>query len=104
VPRALIGYLVGYQVQNIYQIWDPGKVSVTQDIFIDETKEFNPYAPYLGDLLLNAVPLRPETVDLGKEEKILHRRRCYIIDKDEDKVEELDNSYGRSLMWWIFKL
>lgn len=46
-PRAVMGYLVGYQALNIFRVWVPeeGKVLVARDVTIDETTFYDPQRP-----------------------------------------------------------
>ena len=44
LPRALIGYLVGYDSTNIYRIWIPGddRIIRTRDVAFDHSRFFDP--------------------------------------------------------------
>jgi hypothetical protein len=52
-PRAHIGYLVGYDSTNIFQIWVPSKKRVirTRDVTFDETLFYDPALPDLAQWL-----------------------------------------------------
>lgn len=43
-PRALKGYLVGFEASNIYRVWSPitNRVIRTRDVKIDETQRYQP--------------------------------------------------------------
>ena len=43
-PRALIGYLVGYNSTNVFRVWIPSqkKVVISRDVTFDESKFYNP--------------------------------------------------------------
>ena len=50
VPRAEIGYLVGYISKNLYKIWFPhkgrnGRVDVVRDAVFDETRRYSKSMP-----------------------------------------------------------
>jgi len=47
IPRAHIGYLVGYESSNIFRIWVPAKQRVisSRDVDFDETKLYDPTEP-----------------------------------------------------------
>ena len=53
-PRAHIGYLVGYNLTNIYRIWVPhqGKVISTRDVIFDENTRFDGKRENLADDLI----------------------------------------------------
>ena len=43
-PRALKGYLVGFEASNIYRVWSPitNRVIRTRDVKVDETQRYRP--------------------------------------------------------------
>ena len=51
-PKAFIGYLVGYDSTNIYQVWIPSKHKVisTRNVTFDESEKYNPSATELDPL------------------------------------------------------
>ena len=56
-PRTHIGYLVGYESTNIFQIWIPSqqRVTVMRDVTFDESLFYDPNKPepahYLRELM-----------------------------------------------------
>ena len=53
LPRAHIGYLMGYDSTNIYRIWIPSKRQIvrTRNVTFDESKYYDPTETDLGQLL-----------------------------------------------------
>lgn len=53
LPRAHIGYLVGYDSRNIYRIWIPSKKRVirTRDVTFDHSSFWTPDDLDIGDML-----------------------------------------------------
>ena len=53
LPRAYIGYLMGYDSTNIYRIWIPSKRQIvrTRNVTFDESKYYDPTETDLGQLL-----------------------------------------------------
>jgi transposase InsO family protein len=88
-PRALIGYLVGYDSTNIFRIWIPQKRKVvrTRDVVFDENKRYNPKDPYVEDLLHTNMPARTFVIEVpafrGRNEA-----EPYGIDEIESSDEE----------------
>ena len=69
LPRAHIGYLVGYSASNIYRVWVPqlGKVIVTRNVTFDETKF---YAPDQEKLDQQPLVITQQVVELIEEPEI----------------------------------
>ena len=65
-PRALIGYLVGYDSTNIFRVWVPQKRKVirSRDVIFDEDKRYDPNQPYLEELLHVSVPGKRVILDI----------------------------------------
>ena len=72
-PKAWIGYLVGYDSTNIYQIWNPvfNRVIRTRDVIFDETKVFD------GDIEAARLELKQaqtaQNMDLEQLAELLQR-------------------------------
>jgi hypothetical protein len=77
-PCASIGYLVGYDLTNIYCIWilSLRKVIRTRDVIFDETSFYNPKGQDIDYLLKEALEDTIQTISLPKP---LHE------DKSKDK-------------------
>ena len=78
-PKAFIGYLVGYDSTNIYQVWIPSKHKVisTRDVTFDKSERYNPSATEL-DLLDEVI----ETVQVPEINKSYDD-----LSSDEDEYE-----------------
>jgi hypothetical protein len=65
-PRAHIGYLIGYDSTNIYQIWIPsrGKVIRTRDVTLNDDLLYNPIDLDIGAVLREHVDKLIETLEL----------------------------------------
>ena len=75
-PRALIGYLVGYDSTNIFRVWIPqqNKVIRVRNATIDESKLFDPTKPFLEEELLSTVPTRRQVLEIPSiKERSSHR-------------------------------
>ncbi|KAL3712554.1 hypothetical protein TMatcc_001253 [Talaromyces marneffei ATCC 18224] len=70
--RAQIGYLVGYEAHNIWQIWvDHPKgfrVIRARDVIFDETKRYDPKHPFAREIIKNGVPIYIDNADWGNLE------------------------------------
>ena len=66
LPRAQVGYLVGYDSTNIFRVWLPskGKVIRTRDVHFDDTKLFHPSDIELGALQTAEVAEIIETMEI----------------------------------------
>ena len=58
LPRAQIGYLVGYDAHNIWRIWIPKdkKVIRARDCQFDETRQYDPDEPFISEIIKQDVP------------------------------------------------
>ncbi|KAF7543720.1 hypothetical protein G7046_g9943 [Stylonectria norvegica] len=76
-PKAWIGYLVGYNSQNIFRIWNPAtnSVYVTRDVVFNEDKLFDPSEAHLR-----------ETIGEATLEEIQARIQALIIAEQVDQV------------------
>lgn len=72
--RAQIGYLVGYEAHNIWQIWvDHPKgfrVIRARDVIFDETKRYDPKHPFARETVRQGVPTYIDNADWGNLEDI----------------------------------
>lgn len=86
-PRALIGYLIGYDSTNIYRIWSPtqDKVIRTRDVTFNEKAFYNPDDIDITQLLRERVS---EVVDTIQDIDILTQNQN--IENNEDSEEDLD--------------
>lgn len=78
-PKAWIGYLVGYNSQNIFRIWNPitNKVYITRDVIFNEEEVFS----------LNEVRMR-ETIGEQTLEEIQERIQALMNSEQVDQVME----------------
>jgi hypothetical protein len=81
-PRALKGYLVGFEASNIYRVWIPAtdRVVRTRDVKIDESKRYEP-------------PI-PASIKLSAQEKEEMKKIQDLVDilhtTDHDWIEDLE--------------
>ena len=80
-PRALIGYLVGWDSRNIYRIWIPTKKRIyrCRDVTFDDNKQYDPseldlaYVLQENELheLINITEHQPHSEDEDSEEELV---------------------------------
>ena len=65
-PRAMIGYLVGYDSTNIYRIWIPSQMRVirTRDVTFDHSRFFDPAELDVGHISAVSVEDTVEVLDM----------------------------------------
>ena len=67
VPRAEIGYLVGYQSTNIFRSWIPSKniVIPTRDVTFDPTQGYSPttFSPVVSNEIIEILQIPVLDVD-----------------------------------------
>ncbi|PCG88088.1 hypothetical protein PENOC_112570 [Penicillium occitanis (nom. inval.)] len=72
--RAQIGYLVGYEAHNIWQIWvdhpQGFRVIRARDVIFDETKRYDPRHPFAREIVRQGVPTYIDNADWGNLEDI----------------------------------
>ena len=80
--RAHIGYFIGYDLSNIYRIWNAGrnKVIRTRDVTFDENSRYDPMDIDLGQLiselfietdLLESIQSDPiEAIEIDSDEEL----------------------------------
>src|ERR1700684_2188175 len=92
-PRAMIGYLVGYDSTNIFRIWVPQKRKVirSRDVLIDENKQYNPDDPYVEEILHDSVPGRRVTLDIP-EFRNRNEGNPFGIDESSSEDDEEEES------------
>ena len=78
-PKAWIGYLVRYNLTNVYQIWNPiiNKVVQTRDVMFNKKETFNGDLETLKDDILK--------IHLGELSQIL--KECTILEELEEKTQ-----------------
>jgi hypothetical protein len=90
-PRAHIGYLVGYELTNIYRIWIPHKKKVisARDVLFDEEEFYDEKPIWFTDILISeldkaiakvAIPLNRDLDDVQLRED----------DSDVEDAEDVD--------------
>ena len=85
-PRALVGYLMGYDSTNIFRIWIPSqsKVIRTRDVRFDDDTLYNPRDIELGALQTHEVQLLYEELEIP--DVIYDRLREFDADTDDDDM------------------
>ena len=86
-PRALIGYLVGYDSTNIFRVWVPqqNKVIRVRNATIDESKLFDPFetvfrrrtsvnSSYTSTSARNSISQRKKLPQTVRNRRIILRR------------------------------
>jgi hypothetical protein len=88
-PRAHIGYLVGYDSTNIFQIWIPSKKKVvrTRDIIFDETLFYDPSTPDITQQLRVEAEQVIEVMDMTSSQPLIDR-----LELDTNTDSDLDQS------------
>jgi hypothetical protein len=78
-PKAWIGYLVGYNSQNIFRVWNPvtNSVYITRDVIFNEKESFDP----------NEARMR-ETIGEQTLEEIQERLQSILQSQQIDQVIE----------------
>ena len=92
-PRALIGYLVGYEASNLFRIWVPQRrrVIVARDVTFDEDAKFNSgeiqpqLSPEIIELIDNP-PLDQEVEPTPAVDTPFIHQEINLY--DEDKIQE----------------
>ena len=81
-PRALIGYLVGYEALNIWRIWLPKQQRVirARDVVFDETTFYSPTDPE------NDYPVRESDQSLTNDDDVI-ASLIDAIDVPEESIE-----------------
>lgn len=85
VPRADVGYLVGFVASNVWQVWFPqnGRVVAVRDAVFDETLRYDPNRPFWkqhplpipeGELLSLNEELAYHAREIGSEEARVTQR------------------------------
>jgi hypothetical protein len=64
-PRAIVGYLVGYEASNIWRIWIPtlGRVVATRDVRFDETQRWGGDTPQIQQNQIAEINSRLDRID-----------------------------------------
>ena len=88
LPRAQIGYLVGYEAHNIWRIWIPKdkKVIRARDCQFDETRQYDPDEPFISEIIKQDVPEYVSTV--GQ----LDLKNINDINEEEDVFDAIDTA------------
>ena len=93
-PKALIGYLMGYDLINIFSIWilSAGKVIRTRDVRFDDDSLYDPQDIELGALHMAEVQALYEEIK--------------VPDEVYDRLKELDaeSDYEDMLIDWTSRL
>ena len=91
-PRAMIGYLVGYDSTNIFRIWVPsrGKVIRTRDVTFDHTRFYDPKELDLAHLLTVPISTIVEVVELS--ENLPSTTSESIVEEDADDIFETEEN------------
>lgn len=78
-PKAWIGYLVGYNSQNIFRVWNPvtNRVYITRDVIFNEEERFDENEPRLR-----------ETIGESTLEEIQARLEALLKSEQVDQVLE----------------
>ena len=83
LPRAHIGYLMGYDSTNIYRIWIPSKRQIvrTRNVTFDESKYYDPTETDLGQLLNES--------ELNKAISVLNEDTIRLL-ADNQAIDEIN--------------
>lgn len=91
--RALIGYLVGYESTNQFEIWNPreGTVTKRRDVTFDEDVRYDPKNPYVEDLLVEAVPRLTTVIEMPTQ-PALKEYEFNDTDSEEEVIQDQDST------------
>ena len=91
--RALIGYLVGYEGTNQFEIWNPreGTVTKRRDVTFDEEVRYDPKNPYAEDLLVGAVPRLTTVIEMPTQ-PALKEYEFNDTDSEEEEIQGQDST------------
>jgi hypothetical protein len=94
-PRALIGYLVGYEGTNQFWVWNPrnGTVNKKRDVTFDEKIRYDPKDPYIEDIIVNAVPRLTTVVDISVDQPEL---RTHVFNDSETEDSEREEALNEN--------
>lgn len=87
VPRAFIGYLIGYDSTNIFRIWIPSRMRVvrTRDVTFDHSRFYDPTDLDLGNLLTVTVEEVIEVLELPETSTFVG----VVIEENDEEDEAL---------------
>lgn len=88
LPRAHIGYLVGYESTNIYRIWIPSleKVVRTRDVTFDEQQFYDPADLDIAQILRETAD---QVVEILEMPDLAYTQSNSLIGADEEEEDEI---------------